>query len=122
MAALRDAPVLVLEDDVEVSEVAWVPLQELPSRLAYADERRLIRRATELLEETAAGEPASKLQVIDEATITELFTDGGTVKGAFGYRRGTGRFARWGASRTMVGSGRPPTGRTRRCWGSTSRR
>jgi ADP-ribose pyrophosphatase YjhB (NUDIX family) len=39
--------------DVEVSEVAWVPLQELESRLAYADERRLIRRATELLEDSA---------------------------------------------------------------------
>ena len=39
--------------DVEVAEVAWVPLDELESRLAYADERRLIRRATELLEETA---------------------------------------------------------------------
>ena len=41
------------DEDVEVSEVAWVPLGELESRLAYADERRLIRRATELLEETA---------------------------------------------------------------------
>jgi len=41
------------DSDVEVSEVAWVPLEELESRLAYADERRLIRRATELLEETA---------------------------------------------------------------------
>jgi ADP-ribose pyrophosphatase YjhB (NUDIX family) len=41
------------DSDVEVSEVAWVPLDELESRLAYADERRLIRRATELLEETA---------------------------------------------------------------------
>ena len=39
--------------DVEVAEVAWVPLDELESRLAYADERRLLRRATELLEETA---------------------------------------------------------------------
>ena len=39
--------------DVEVAEVAWVPLDELESRLAYADERRLIRRATELLEESA---------------------------------------------------------------------
>ena len=35
------------DDDVEVAEVAWVPLGELESRLAYADERRLIRRATE---------------------------------------------------------------------------
>jgi ADP-ribose pyrophosphatase YjhB (NUDIX family) len=41
------------DSDVEVSEVAWVPLGELESRLAYADERRLIRRAAELLEETA---------------------------------------------------------------------
>ncbi|GEL19396.1 hypothetical protein PA7_32330 [Pseudonocardia asaccharolytica DSM 44247 = NBRC 16224] len=41
------------DSDVEVSEVAWVPLDELESLLAYADERRLIRRATELLEETA---------------------------------------------------------------------
>lgn len=39
--------------DVEVAEVAWVPLDELESRLAYADERRLIRRATELLEDIA---------------------------------------------------------------------
>lgn len=41
------------DDDVEVAEVAWVPLDELEERLAYADERRLIRRATELLEESA---------------------------------------------------------------------
>ena len=41
------------DEDVEVSEVAWVPLGELESRLAYADERRLIRRATELLGDTA---------------------------------------------------------------------
>ena len=39
--------------DVEVTEVAWVPLAELDSRLAYADERRLVRRATEILEESA---------------------------------------------------------------------
>lgn len=41
------------DEDVEVAEVAWVPLHELESRLAYADERRLIRRATELMEDTA---------------------------------------------------------------------
>ena len=41
------------DEDVEVAEVAWVPLDELESRLAYADERRLIRRATELLADTA---------------------------------------------------------------------
>ena len=41
------------DEDIEVSEVAWVPLAELESRLAYADERRLIRRAAELLEDSA---------------------------------------------------------------------
>ena len=41
------------DDDVEVAEVAWVPLGELESRLAYADERRLVRRATELLADSA---------------------------------------------------------------------
>lgn len=35
--------------DVEVTEVAWVPLLELQQRLAYPDERRLVRRATALL-------------------------------------------------------------------------
>jgi 8-oxo-dGTP pyrophosphatase MutT (NUDIX family) len=45
---------LVLSDeDVEVSEVAWVPLTEVASRLAYADERRLLERVPDLLAETA---------------------------------------------------------------------
>jgi 8-oxo-dGTP pyrophosphatase MutT (NUDIX family) len=45
---------LVLSDeDVEVSEVAWVPLGEVASRLAYADERRLLERVPDLLAETA---------------------------------------------------------------------
>lgn len=39
--------------DIEVAEVAWVPVAELEARLAYADERRLVRRATALLEDTA---------------------------------------------------------------------
>ena len=39
--------------DVEVSEVAWVPLDELPGRLAYADERRLLDRVPDLLADTA---------------------------------------------------------------------
>ena len=41
------------DEDIEVSEVAWVPLNALEGRLAYADERRLIRHAANLLEETA---------------------------------------------------------------------
>ena len=45
---------LVLSDaDVEVSEVAWVPLDELAMRLAYADERRLLARVPDLLADTA---------------------------------------------------------------------
>jgi 8-oxo-dGTP pyrophosphatase MutT (NUDIX family) len=39
--------------DLEVSEVAWVPLTEVSSRLAYADERRLLERVPDLLAETA---------------------------------------------------------------------
>lgn len=38
------------DEDVEVTEVAWVPLTELPSRLAYADERRLAEVAHELID------------------------------------------------------------------------
>lgn len=38
------------DDDVEVAEVAWVPIAELRSRLAYADERRLADVADRLLD------------------------------------------------------------------------
>jgi 8-oxo-dGTP pyrophosphatase MutT (NUDIX family) len=38
------------DEDVEVAEVAWVPILELPSRLAYADERRLAEVADELID------------------------------------------------------------------------
>jgi 8-oxo-dGTP pyrophosphatase MutT (NUDIX family) len=39
--------------DVEVTEVAWVALADLPARLAYADERRLVQRATTMLADSA---------------------------------------------------------------------
>ena len=39
--------------DLEVTEVAWVPLTDLATRLAYAGERRLARRAVEMLADTA---------------------------------------------------------------------
>jgi hypothetical protein len=39
--------------DVEVAEVAWVPLGEVTERLAYADERRLVDRVPGLLADTA---------------------------------------------------------------------
>ncbi|MFZ0834141.1 MAG: NUDIX hydrolase [Mycobacterium sp.] len=38
------------DTDLEVTEVAWVPLHELASRLAYADERRLAEVAGELIQ------------------------------------------------------------------------
>jgi 8-oxo-dGTP pyrophosphatase MutT (NUDIX family) len=39
--------------DHEVTEVAWVPLADMPSRLAYADERRLVQRAAAMLADSA---------------------------------------------------------------------
>jgi 8-oxo-dGTP pyrophosphatase MutT (NUDIX family) len=42
------------DEDVEVTEVAWVPLGELNGVLAYADERRLVHRALRLLAERGA--------------------------------------------------------------------
>ncbi|MFZ2527455.1 MAG: NUDIX hydrolase [Rhodococcus sp. (in: high G+C Gram-positive bacteria)] len=53
--------------DVEVTEVAWVPLTELRSRLAYADERKLADVADQLIAEMApawrlgAGGPEARL-------------------------------------------------------------
>jgi ADP-ribose pyrophosphatase YjhB (NUDIX family) len=38
------------DSDVEVSAVAWVPLEELGATLAYEDERTLVARAPELLD------------------------------------------------------------------------
>jgi len=35
--------------DIEVTQVAWMPVDEVAERLAYADERRLAVRAGELL-------------------------------------------------------------------------
>lgn len=37
------------DEDIEVAEVAWVPVSQLPSKLAYADERRLAKVAHELI-------------------------------------------------------------------------
>ena len=41
------------DTDIEVDEVAWVPLGELPERLAYAGERRLAETAAGLLADSA---------------------------------------------------------------------
>ncbi|OBI14438.1 DNA mismatch repair protein MutT [Mycobacterium sp. E2462] len=47
------------DEDVEVAEVAWVPIRELPSRLAYADERRLAQVADELIDKLQSDGPAA---------------------------------------------------------------
>ena len=41
------------DEDVEVDEVAWVPLDELGTHLAYAGERRLAQTAVGLLPDSA---------------------------------------------------------------------
>ena len=47
------------DEDVEVTEVAWVPLMDLPSRLAYADERKLAEVAGELIDKLQTDGPSS---------------------------------------------------------------
>ncbi|MCV7198963.1 NUDIX hydrolase [Mycobacterium angelicum] len=47
------------DEDLEVAEVAWVPIHELPSRLAYADERRLAEVADELIDKLQTDGPAA---------------------------------------------------------------
>lgn len=41
------------DEDIEVAEVAWVPLSDAPARLAYADERALIAKVPGLLADSA---------------------------------------------------------------------
>lgn len=36
------------DEDVEVTEVAWMPIADLEERLAYTDERALVRKARQL--------------------------------------------------------------------------
>src|ERR1700712_3565853 len=47
------------DEDIEVTEVAWVPVKELPSRLAYADERRLAEVAGELIHKLQTDGPGA---------------------------------------------------------------
>ena len=44
------------DEDPEVTEVAWVPLAGLVQRLAYSDERKLARRAYNLVPEVARAD------------------------------------------------------------------
>jgi ADP-ribose pyrophosphatase YjhB (NUDIX family) len=38
------------DEDVEVVKVAWVPIHQVPRRLKYRDERRLMAKALDILE------------------------------------------------------------------------
>lgn len=40
------------DSDIEVSQVAWVPLAEVSSKLHYPDERKLITKVSDLLGDT----------------------------------------------------------------------
>ncbi|WJZ03972.1 Putative mutator protein MutT4 [Corynebacterium freiburgense] len=44
------------DEDPEVTEVSWIPVSELIERLAYADERKLARKAHDLLPDLARKE------------------------------------------------------------------
>jgi ADP-ribose pyrophosphatase YjhB (NUDIX family) len=41
------------DSDIEVTEVAWVPMPEIGDKLAYSDERDLLDEASRLLRRTA---------------------------------------------------------------------
>ncbi|MEE4025476.1 NUDIX hydrolase [Gordonia sp. PKS22-38] len=56
--------------DYEVSEVAWVPLDELPRKLTYSDERRLARMARGVIADLAA-DPNRLAQSEAESIRTE---------------------------------------------------
>ena len=50
---VADGDLELSDADVEVSEVAWVPMAEIAAKLAYADERRLLEKVPDLLAATA---------------------------------------------------------------------
>lgn len=50
---LRAAGGQLSDEDVEVTEVAWVPLRKITDRLAYSDERALVDVASHLLRDSA---------------------------------------------------------------------
>ena len=62
----KDATRAMLSDaDIEVEEVAWVPLEELPTRLGYADERRLLNRVPALIHESGLTVADDVLAALD---------------------------------------------------------
>ena len=102
------------DEDVEVSEVAWVPLQELPSRLAYADERRLAEVAGELIDKLQADGPG-------RATAAAADLAAPARPDALAHPQPSSRRIRTSRpGRTAADQGREPTPR-RRCGGPERR-
>ena len=70
------------DEDPEITEVAWVPFSELPRRLAYTDERRLVDAARALLPPLIRDEAAGRTlepeaaQVVDPARRLPREDDG----------------------------------------------
>lgn len=50
---VADGALELSDADVEVSEVAWVPVAQIAAKLAYSDERRLLEKVPDLLADTA---------------------------------------------------------------------
>ena len=86
------------DEDVEVAEVAWVPITELPRRLAYADERRLAKVAYELIALLQSDGPAALPPLPPSTPQLRAQTHSATrarkrpsLDGAAGERRTNGR-------------------------------
>ena len=59
------------DEDPEITEVAWVPFETLPDRLAYPDERRLVDTARSLLPGLAAAEHAGRGPAAERAQVVD---------------------------------------------------
>ncbi|HYS31901.1 MAG TPA: fumarate reductase/succinate dehydrogenase flavoprotein subunit [Streptosporangiaceae bacterium] len=69
--------------------------------------RTLQQKVVALQQEDARrhGDPEAMIKVFAETTITRLLTDGGTIAGAFGYIRETGRFVVFEAPAVVLATG-----------------
>lgn len=86
------------DEDPEITEVAWVAFEDLPRRLAYPDERRLVEAARTILPDLARAELAGKnvapatAQVVDPSRRSdgpEPVRRSGRGADDGGHRRGT---------------------------------
>jgi 8-oxo-dGTP pyrophosphatase MutT (NUDIX family) len=59
------------DEDPEITEVAWVAFDQLPKRLAYPDERRLVEAARTLLPDLARAEKAGESPVPQNSQVVD---------------------------------------------------